>query len=83
MKDGLEKEHLSLTGHLEDILELPAKGLTEDEVLELATVYTDLGDADWRNGSGKFYFINNGTFEISNTYSHIQSRGQSTTPTRN
>ena len=25
--------------------------LTEDEVLKLATVYTDLGDADWRNGS--------------------------------
>ena len=25
--------------------------LIEDEVLKLATVYTDLGDADWRNGS--------------------------------
>jgi len=51
VQDSLEAEHLSLTSHLDDILELPEHGLTEDEVLKLATVYTDLGDADWRNGS--------------------------------
>ena len=51
MKISFEKEHLSLTGHLDDILELPEKGLTEEEVLKLARVYTDLGDGDWKNGS--------------------------------
>jgi len=66
VKDGLEKEHISLTGHLEDILELPAKGLTEDEVLELATIYTDLGDADWKNGSesGTVYNCNSKLSEL-------------------
>lgn len=51
VQDGMEKDHLSLTGHLEDILELPATGLTEDEVLKLAKIYADLSDADWRKGS--------------------------------
>jgi len=51
VQDGLEKEHLALTGHLEDILELPAMGMPEDEVLKLAKIYADLGDADWKNGS--------------------------------
>jgi len=51
VQDGMEKEHLALTGHLEDILELPAQGMTEDDVLKLAKVYADLGDADWKNGS--------------------------------
>jgi len=51
VQDGLEKEHLALTGHLEDILELPATGMPEDEVLKLAKIYADLGDADWKNGS--------------------------------
>ena len=66
MKDGLEKEHLSLTGHLEDMLELPDRGLTEDEVLKLATVYSELGDADWRNGSesGTVYNANTKLTEL-------------------
>ena len=51
IQNDFEKEHLSHSGHLDDILELPEMGRSAEEVLQLTEIYTQLGQANWKRGS--------------------------------
>ena len=49
---SFEKEHLSVSGHLDDIVTLPEDGRSVSEVLDLAQSYVNLGKETWKDGSG-------------------------------
>ncbi len=58
VKAGFEHELLSPMNHVDDLVRLPEKGLTKDQVLERAKSYLGVCEFDWKSGShsGTVYY---------------------------
>jgi len=58
VKAGFEKELLEPVGHLSDLVSLPQKGLSKEEVIAKTKLYMDVGEFDWKKGShsGTVYY---------------------------
>ena len=58
VKAGFEKELLEPVGHLGDLVTLPQKGLSKEDVIAKTKLYMDVGEFDWKKGShsGTVYY---------------------------
>jgi hypothetical protein len=51
VRKGFEEEMLGPTSELIDIVKLPKKGSTNDEILEMTKAHLSCGSFDWKQGT--------------------------------